>query len=231
MRYLIVNADDFGASRGINRGIVEAHCRGILTSTSLMVDTPWSEEAAMLSRSVPDLSVGLHVHLTTQGKYPTSRPDDNDDCRAELDRQLCRFQELMGRLPTHLDSHHNIHRQPRLLPQFLDLARQYGLPLREHSPVRYFSKFYGQWGGATHLQQISVESLLRMLEIDVQEGITELSCHPGYVDTDFSSGYSAERETEVRTLCDPIVCQALAAQSIQLVSFHDLVDLLPGLSA
>ena len=229
MRYLIVNGDDFGASHGINRGIIEAHRRGILTSTSLMIDTPWSEEAAVLSRDAPNLSVGLHVHLTTQAEYPTSGP--SDDCRAELYRQLSRFQELMGRSPTHLDSHHNIHRQPRLLPQFLDLARQYGLPLREHCPVRYVSKFYGQWGGATHLEQISVESLLRMLEIDVQEGITELSCHPGYSDTDFSSGYSAERETEVRTLCDPIVGQALAEQSIQLVSFYDLVDLLPGLSA
>jgi len=231
MKYLIVNADDFGASRGINRGIIEAHRRGILTSTSLIVDARWSEEAAVLSRAVPDLSVGLHVHLTTKGQYPTSRPDDNDDCRAELCRQFSRFQELMGRSPTHLDSHHNIHRQPRLLPQFRDLARQYGLPLREHSPVRYFSKFYGQWGGATHLKQISVESLMRMLEIDVQEGITELSCHPGYVDTDFSSGYSAERETEVRTLCDPIIRQVLAEQSIQLVSFHDLVDVLAGLPA
>jgi len=230
MKYLIVNADDFGASRGINRGIIEAHRRGILTSTSLIVDARWSEEAAVLSRAVPDLSVGLHVHLTTKGEYSTSCPDDNDDCRAELYRQFSRFQELMGRSPTHLDSHHNIHRQPRLLPQFLDLARQYGLPLREHSPVRYFSKFYGQWGGETHLKQISVESLMRMLEIDVQEGITELSCHPGYRDTDFSSGYSAERETEVRTLCDPIIGQVLAEQSIQLVSFHDLVDLLPGLS-
>src|SRR5206468_2523251 len=58
MKYLIVNGDDFGYGRGINRGIVEAHERGILTSTSLMVKTPWSEEAAALSRSMPDLSVG-----------------------------------------------------------------------------------------------------------------------------------------------------------------------------
>jgi len=229
MRYLIVNGDDFGASHGINCGIIEAHRGGILTSTSLMVDMPWSEEAAMLSRTVPNLSVGLHVQLTTQAEYPICGPDD--DCRAELSRQLSRFQELMGRSPTHLDSHHNIHRQPWLLPQFRDLARHYGLPLREHCPVRYVSKFYGQWGGATHLEQISVESLLRMLEIDVQEGITELSCHPGYRDPNFLSGYSAARETEVLTLCDPIVGRAVAEQSIQLVSFYDLVDLLPRLSA
>ena len=51
MKYVIVNGDDFGASHGINLGILEAHQRGILTSTSLMVDTPWSEEAALLSKA------------------------------------------------------------------------------------------------------------------------------------------------------------------------------------
>src|SRR5262245_35582819 len=105
MKYLIVNGDDFGASRGINHGIIEAHCCGILTSTSLIVNARWSEEAVVLSRAVPDLSVGLHVHLTTKGEYPTAGHDNNDDSRAELYRQFSRFQELMGRSPTHLDSH------------------------------------------------------------------------------------------------------------------------------
>jgi len=63
MRALIVNADDFGASPGITRGILEAHTHGILTSTSMMVDTPWSAEAAALSGAAPELSVGLHVVL------------------------------------------------------------------------------------------------------------------------------------------------------------------------
>ena len=119
-----------------------------------------------------------------------------------------------------------LHRDPRLLPHFLDVARQHGLPLREHSPVRYFSKFYGQWGGQTHLEQISVESLARMLETEFGEGITELSCHPGYIDPDFATGYSAERETELRTLCDPRVHRVLLKQSIQLVNYGGLGKLL-----
>jgi predicted glycoside hydrolase/deacetylase ChbG (UPF0249 family) len=221
MKYLIVNGDDFGASRGINRGIIEAHRRGILTSTSLIVTTPWSEEAALLSRAIPALSVGLHVHLTQQRELDAGLID-GDGVRAELQRQFLHFQELMGRPPSHLDSHHNTHRDPRLLPHFLDLARQYSLPLREHSPARYFSKFYGQWGGETHPEQIGVESLIRMLETEVQEGVTELSCHPGYVDPDFPSGYSAERETELQTLCNSHIRQVLARRSIQLVNFRDL---------
>jgi predicted glycoside hydrolase/deacetylase ChbG (UPF0249 family) len=226
MKYLIVNGDDFGGSRGINRGMIEAHRRGILTSTSMIVNMPWSEEAARLSHAVPELGVGLHAHIAIDAMHPSAGVAEADTFRAELDRQFLRFVELMGRLPTHLDSHHNVHRDPRLLPHFLDLARQYDLPLREHSTVRYFSKFYGQWHGQTHLEQISTGNLARLLETEIQEGVTELSCHPGYFDPDFSSGYSIERETEFRTLCDPAIRQVLAEQSIQLVSFRDLGGLM-----
>jgi chitin disaccharide deacetylase len=222
MRYLIVNADDFGASVAINRGVLEAHRRGIVTSASLMVDMPASEEAALLSRQAPGLSVGLHVTFTSHGGRPLVDFADVDGCRAELDRQLRRFQELMGRLPTHLDSHHNVHRDARLLPGFLNLAQRHGLPLREHSPVRYFPSFYGQWGGETHLEQIGVESLLGMLETEVGEGFTELSCHPGYADPAIRSGYHLEREVELRTLCDPAIRRALAEQRIRLITFRDL---------
>src|SRR5947209_19332973 len=108
MKYLIVNGDDFGASRGINRGILDAHRHGILTSASLLVTTPWSKEAAELSRPTPDLSVGLHVDL---GKEIRLIAGSLRWMREELNRQFALFQELMDRRPTHLDSHHNVHRE------------------------------------------------------------------------------------------------------------------------
>ena len=224
MKYLIVNADDFGASHGINRGIVEAHQHGILTSTSLLVDTPWSKEAASLTRAVPDLSVGLHVHLRT-----TEQEWNADSCRAEILRQWRCFARLVGRAPSHLDSHHNVHRDPRLLPVFLTVARHYGVPLREHSAARYVSRFYGQWGGETHPEQISVEGLLRIVEADVQDGVTELGCHPGYVDPEFTTSYATERAIELQTLCDPTLRPALAQRQIHLVAFHHLGNLAAGL--
>jgi predicted glycoside hydrolase/deacetylase ChbG (UPF0249 family) len=230
MKYCIVNGDDFGASRGINRGIVEAHCHGVLTSTSLMVNMPASEEAAIIGRELPELSVGLHVNITTEdGELVVDRRAAKQ-CRAELHRQLQRFQDLMGCLPTHLDSHHNIHRLPQLLPHFLDLAQQYHLPLREHSPVRYFPSFYGQWDGETHLEQISVENLVQMLETEFQADFTELSCHPGYVDLEFPSTYSIEREIELQTLCSPIVRSKFAELQIQLIGFREHTNFLANLS-
>ena len=62
-RYLIVNADDFGLSAGVNRGVIEAHERGIVTSASLMVRPPAAAEAAADARAYPELSLGLHVDL------------------------------------------------------------------------------------------------------------------------------------------------------------------------
>ena len=218
-KLLIVNADDFGASHGINRGIMEAHQRGILTSTSLMVNSRAAEEAVALGRAAPNLSVGLHADLEDELRMPAGDLDRR--LRQALRAQWTRFLELTGRRPTHLDSHHNVHRDPRLLPHFLGLAQEFNLPLREHSPVRYFSSFYGQWAGETHLEQISVESLARMLATEIPEGLTELSCHPGYAESDYPGRYAAEREAELRTLCDPRIRQALADQSIRLISYHD----------
>jgi predicted glycoside hydrolase/deacetylase ChbG (UPF0249 family) len=227
-RYLIVNGDDFGASRGINLGIMAAHHGGIVTSTSLMVNAPAVDHAVALGRAAPELSVGLHVDLPGDGSNGSaggSRP-----VQSELRAQFARFQELMGRPPTHLDSHHNVHRDPQVVACFVALARERGLPLREHSRVRYFSKFYGQWGGETHLEQISVEMLASMLRTEIRNGVTELSCHPGYVDQDHPTGYAAEREAELRTLCDPRIRQTLVEESIRLVSYRDLDQLPAGTS-
>src|SRR5436190_22737022 len=91
MKYLIVNADDFGASPGINRGILEAHRLGILTSTSLLVNRPWSEPAAVLSRDAPELSIGLHVELGEDRGLAAGHPRQ---LREELRAQFRRFQEL-----------------------------------------------------------------------------------------------------------------------------------------
>jgi chitin disaccharide deacetylase len=217
VKYLIVNGDDLGLSRGINRGILEAHHHGILTSASLLVDRPWSEEGAAMARDIPRLSLGLHVDLNDHVR---------DAVRPELFRQLARFEQLVGAPPTHLDSHHNVHRSPNVLPHFLVIAREYNLVLRDFSPARYVPDFYGQSGGETQLPQISAAALVQILKTELHDGVTELGCHPGYVDVDLVSRYAAERECEVRTLCHPSVRDAISEAGIMLVSFRDIPRLL-----
>lgn len=222
-KFLIVNGDDFGASTGVNRGILDAHRHGILTSTSLLVTAPAAEEAALMSRAVPEVSVGLHVDLGDA--LERWSPASESRLRGVLAAQLARFERLMDRPPTHLDSHHDAHRDLRTTALFLETARQHTLPLRGHSPVRPYWSFYGQWDGVTHVEQIGPENLARILEKDIQGGITELICHPGYVGTDLSSSYRAEREVELRTLCDPKIRQVLDRCGIRLISHHGLAGL------
>ena len=220
-RFLIVNADDFGAGPLINRGIIESHARGIVTSTSLLVDFPGSEDAARLGRATPTLGVGLHVCLTSEGGHPLFDFDDAARCGSEVLRQFERFVALMDRLPTHLDTHHNVHRDARVLPHMLALATRHALPMREHSEARYFPDFFGQWDGVTHPEQISTANLVDMLTA-MGRGITELGCHPGYIDPDFPTSYAVERELELQTLCDPAVRQFLSDADIRLITFSNI---------
>jgi predicted glycoside hydrolase/deacetylase ChbG (UPF0249 family) len=212
MKWLFVTADDFGISRGINSGIVEAHLRGVVTSTSLMVDRPACEEAVALALQCPTLSLGLHLELDGI---------DPNNVLAEIERQQMRFVKLVGAAPTHVDTHHDLHRDPEVLSPLLAWGRRIRVPVRGHSGVRYLPKFYGRWGVKTDFYQIGVDALLRLLDEEVGEGMTELNCHPGHPEADFPSSYAAEREVEMRTLCDPALRHAILKRGFRLVGFRD----------
>lgn len=221
MKYLIVNADDFGASTGINRGIVECHRTGVLTSTSLMVTGRAVAEAVALSRECPDLSIGLHWDVWGEDER-TFDLLDLDAVRDEFTRQLGLFEGLLHRLPTHVDSHRHAHREPHVMPLFRQLVAPLGVPLRDDGPVRFVGGFYAQWEWlVTDLDHVSVPFLQQLLRDEVTEGWTEVSCHPGYVSPDFQSVYLAEREAELRTLTDPRIRQTIDEEKIHLVNYAD----------
>ncbi len=229
-RHLIVNADDFGLSPGVNRGIIRAHERGILTSASLMVRQPAAVAAAEYARAHPRLSVGLHFELSEwvfqNGewvmKYQVAPADDARAIAAELARQLEAFGRVLGRSPTHIDSHQHVHRNEAVRSLLLEAARGLGVPLRDCSPlVRFCGDFYGQTGeGEPFPEGITVENLLRILS-ELPAGYVEVSCHAGD-DPLLDSVYRTERQTEMNVLCDPRVREALERFDIELCSFADL---------
>jgi len=221
-KHLIINADDFGASTGINRGILECHTRGVLTSASLMVTGRAVGEAVLMSRDHPDLSLGLHWDVWGEDE----RSFDTRDLSAvrdEFRRQLEEFERLVGKLPTHFDSHRHAHREKHVFPLFRELVAPTGRPLRGDGRARFTGGFYGQWEWlVTDLEHVSVAYLERLLREEVVEGWNELSCHPGYESADFRSVYMAEREVEVATLTDARIREAVVRLGIRLESFRDI---------
>jgi predicted glycoside hydrolase/deacetylase ChbG (UPF0249 family) len=216
---VIVNADDFGASGGTNRGIVECHLNGILTSTSLMVCGAAVHEAVALSAQHPELAIGLHWDVVGEDEREFDL-SDHAAVREELEIQLELFQQLMGRGPTHIDSHRHTHLEDDVREFFLQIARNVGVPIRGDGRVEFIGGFYAQWEwGVTELEHVSVAALEGILRDEVKQGWTEISCHPGYVTPEYTSMYGHEREAEIKTLTDPRIRALIAELGIELESY------------
>ena len=150
MKHLILNADDFGYSYGVNYGIIESHLRGVLTSTTLMAGMPGFDHAVSLAKAHPSLGVGVHLTLTcgrpvltdhktltepngdfhSQAYYHNEeQPLDKDGVYREWKAQIEKVLAA-GIEPTHLDSHHHVHTFRGLEDVFVRLAREYDLPVR-----------------------------------------------------------------------------------------------------
>jgi predicted glycoside hydrolase/deacetylase ChbG (UPF0249 family) len=225
---LVVNADDFGLSPGVNRGIARAHREGIVTSTSLMVRQPAAEHAAEIVQGLPSLGVGLHVDLGEWAAEPSGwRPlyafvDDRDELAVaeEVERQLLLFENLVGRTPDHLDSHQHAHRSEPLRSILGRRTKELRVPLRFHSRFEYFGGFYGQGREGQPLPgAISAQGLQTALA-ELPEEAAEICCHPA-AELDFHSSYGPERTRELETLCDPGVRDAVTAAGFVLASFAE----------
>jgi chitin disaccharide deacetylase len=234
-RWLIVNADDFGLTDGVNEGILRAHRQGVVTSTSLMVRQPAATAAVAAAAQHPALGVGLHVDLWDSAPDPRSSigewqvlyqhcEEEPAAVAAEVQAQIERFFALMGRKPTHLDSHQHVHKLPAVAPVLKAAAAALGVPLRGHSAVRYLGGFYGQdercqpW-----LEGISVGNLLSLVDA-LPAGATEFGCHPGVVAADEALGgtmYRQERNHEIATLTDQRVRQRLARGDVRLINYAE----------
>jgi len=224
-RHLIINADDFGASGGVNQAIVEAHTAGVLTSASLMVNGAAAQEAVALSDVNPELAVGLHWDVVGEDDRDFAF-NDRAKVRSEFDSQLERFLELTGKAPTHIDSHRHTHMRPELREFFRELAAPLGVPVRGDGRVHFIGGFYAQWEwGVTELAHVSVAALQRIMREEVGEGWTEIACHPGYVTPDYTPIYRSERESELRTLTDARIPAKLEELGIALESYSTYAQL------
>lgn len=255
-KYLIVNADDFNLTEAVSRGIVDGHRRGIITSTTVMVNLPGLVRSRDLARDTGRLGLGLHVNFTLgapvlPGATVRSLTDASghfvrdrerlgqfgvpSEIRDETAAQATRFAEVFGCLPTHLDTHYHMHRLPRVFAAVLEVAADLGVPLRAVTPdmavqirqrgVLSPDRMVGDVGPDAYW---TAESLVGFIGT-AEEGVTELMCHPGYADEALAvSSYHAQREGELRGLCDPRVKTALAATGVELINYRDLARVSGG---
>jgi predicted glycoside hydrolase/deacetylase ChbG (UPF0249 family) len=246
-RWLVVNADDFGLTDGVSRGILDAHRAGIASSTTALANLPAQPGLDAEAAGQPGLGIGLHVNLTwgtplsppetvpslvgSDGRFPrdvtlVDARAEPDEVRREVEAQVEAFTRRFGRLPTHLDSHHHVHRQPRVAEVVLGVALAARLPLRSQDPgfrdglrrrgARTPDHFVGGDGPEPYWTIARLLDTLAGLPV----GWTELMCHPGHYDEALAySRYGIQRETELAALCDPETRATVERLGIRLCHF------------
>lgn len=245
MKYLIVNADDFGLTDFINEGILQAHKAGVVTDTTLMVKREFARDAIGLAKENPSLSVGLHLDLDDLlgrnekgeerlGMERISRMLSDKrffaEVKMEIDAQIRAFKDS-GLELTHMDGHHHLHAIPELFPLIVDRMVHYGIrtvrfskefDLIKYPPIRWDCDFYQEMKELLKKNNITVADHFvtgwQPYDLDnIANGVTELMTHPGTREE--------WRVRELTTLTSPEWMEALNASGIKLLSFRALVEM------
>jgi predicted glycoside hydrolase/deacetylase ChbG (UPF0249 family) len=198
LKNLIVNADDLGWTEGINRGIADAHRRGLVTSTSLLANGRAFDSGIVVSQTHRDLGVGVHLNLSDG---PPTAPASNvrgllnkagnleggpeslllriaarnlplNEVELEWDAQIAKIKSA-GLTPTHLDGHKHVHMLPGLFQVALRLARKHGVPAiriaHEESRLRAVLSSAGELKTSVLLKQGIQARGLKILARDARE--------------------------------------------------------------
>ena len=253
MKFLIINADDFGMSEEINLGICRAFSEGVITDTSILIRSPYASSGMQMANQI-NMAIGLHIDFFSpfvkacthdfgpDSKFYTLLHEREFEhryiqfftcaelicIRNEIRNQIKLFKEIVGTLPTHLDYHFGLHYLPEVMSLYLTVAEEYKLP------VRWGSMYAGSRPASLApdnlcdhfrgLKEGSLDLLLQMLNLP-WDGVMEFVCHPGYFTPgDLPDIYNQEREYELAALIDDRVKQTIKKNDIQLVNFTWLAN-------
>lgn len=247
MTKLVINADDFGYSKGVNLGIIEAFKNGVVTSATMMTNMPGAAHAAALALDNPELGVGIHLVLDCGKPVNKDVPSLIDergflhkadvliqkselsDIEKEIHSQIERFLSF-GLTPTHIDSHHHLHGHELIYPIVEKIAQFYHLPLRKvsedrshssHSNVRTVEGFIHEFYG----DELTTAFLLELLDKTRHYKTAEIMCHPAFIDEPLLTGssYALQRVRELAILTDPEAAKAIVEKEIQLVTYKGAI--------
>jgi chitin disaccharide deacetylase len=264
MKQLIVNADDYGRTPAISKGIRYAHHNGLVTTTTTMMNYATAQADLKIAQTeCPNLGLGVHLTLTSGspvlpaaqipslvnaqgdflklGQLEQVYADVNPtELKAEWRAQIEKFLAT-GTTIDHFDSHHHTAYYTDVsFGTLLDLAAEYGAPIRRpralteandrlgfterllgqrptRCPDHFITSFYDEG--------VTLPNLLHILQT-LPEGLTELMSHPGYVDEEILSGssYNSKREEELALLTNPEAKSALQSLGITLVTFRQALS-------
>lgn len=247
-KILIVNADDGNLTPGVTQAILDCHDRGILSSTTWMINLPHSASRVKEVKSRANLGIGIHLNLTLgepvsdrteiptlltgEGRFRKVGPQLEKlplaaETRLEYCAQIEQFYRFFGRLPTHLDTHHQVHNHPFYLTILAEIANRYKLPLRRSKLLAELTSYdfhfltadylWGDLDPDGYWRRPKLESVLSHLP----KGINEVMCHPGHNDQDLQalSSFTTGRDEEMKLFSDPALRVLLEKQSIQLSHF------------
>lgn len=242
-RFLIINGDDLGISREVNRGIFVAYEKGLITDASLLIRGPYSDEAIEMIKETPTFRVGLHIDLDlllgweSPGKERFPRQEllrmMNDPryirmIRKEIDEQIKAFLGE-GLTPSHVDTHHHVHGFSQVFVLLLEVMERHGI-----NALRFSRKGYYLMGREdivlTSEEACWMEKMLHEKGIfyphhfidsplsfsikELPKGVTELMVHP-------STGGELWRRKDFEMLMDPLFLTTLREEEIELISYCD----------
>lgn len=247
---LIVNADDFGHSKGVNLGIAEAFNNGVVRSTTIMAGMPGFDHAVALAKENPGLHIGAHLTLTAgrsvggvyktitdeQGNFLhltelTKRAEHNEIDLHEVELEYeAQIQKILaaGIKITHFDSHHHTHNLQGIITVFLKMAKKYGVNVR----IQNKELLQGDYSGIKttdyfvhtfYAENTTIPYIKELLQT-YTEGSLEVMCHPAYLDYTLknTSSYNENRTVELHVLTSDELKEYIAEKGISLSSFADL---------
>lgn len=240
---LIVNADDFGYSRGVNCGISDAHRYGVVTSATVMANMPSFWHAMALAHTLPELGIGLHFNIThgrPLGKKLSTLTDHDGNFKGtdyifsgenaidpfDIEQELhAQMQALLqcGCTPTHIDSHHHVHTAPAVMDVVTGYAQKMGLPVRNASRTTKQPLEPAALCMGFHAENVRTEWLTSYLE-SCDEDVLELMTHPGFADEPLlaQSTYGLQRVKEHAVLTSEDVKAFITARGIRLIRYDQI---------
>jgi hypothetical protein len=246
MLQLIINADDLGLTPGCNAGIIQAMTEGIVTDTTLMINTAYAQDAVHMLKERGITRVGLHLNLTYGCPLlPVSEVPSLMDANGRFKRKIAESAATLNMAEvereytaqvekfmatdlglTHLDSHHHAHTYPEIIDVAIAIAQRLGVPLRQtDETVRQRIR---DAGVATsdyftvdfYGQGVSIENFKAIIQ-NHQQGILEIMCHPAVEEELIHkiSSYNTWREKELTVLTSQAARDFIKENGIRLVNF------------